>query len=339
MKRILRTVGACFLIACSQNVFNVHAQTEPDQVIKVDTNLVSVFFTAVDRDNRFIKSFERADVTVYEDGVKQEILAFQRDTDRPLSLALLVDISGSEKLKLVEEKAAARNFVDAVITSDSDQIAIISFAADPFLEQSLTSRIEDARQAIERIEAVKGVRGYQGRGTILPADAKPATGFLSYTSAVWDALWITSRHLLSPLPVSTRRVIVIVTDGEDTSSRASLEEAIDIALQTDTVVYVIGVGDTSIAGGVNKGALGKLASRTGGRFFSPRKDEDLTGAFEQIATELRSQYLLTYAPRNMNSEQAYRQVRIEIDDAQSRRYRPRLFYRPGYYFKQQTRTP
>jgi VWFA-related protein len=132
---------------------------------------------------------------------------------------------------------------------------------------------------------------------------------------------------------------VIVTDGEDTSSRASLDEAIDIALHTDTVIYVIGVGDTSIAGGVNKGALGKLALRTGGRFFSPRKDEDLTAAFERIATELRSQYLLTYAPRNVNAEQAYRQVRIEIGDSQSRKYRPRLFYRPGYYFKKQTGTP
>jgi VWFA-related protein len=327
------------MIAFSQNVFSAHAQTEPDQVIKVDTNLVSVFFTAVDQDNRFVTSFERADVTVYEDGVKQEILAFQRDTDRPLSLALLIDISGSEKLKLAEEKAAARGFVDAVIRNNSDQMAIVSFAADPFLEQPLTNGIEDARKAIERIEVVKGVRGYQGRGTVLPAGAKPASGFLSYTSAIWDALWITSRHLLSPLPVNSRRVIVIVTDGEDTSSRASLDEAIDIALHTDTVIYVIGVGDTSIAGGVNKGALGKLALRTGGRFFSPRKDEDLTAAFERIATELRSQYLLTYAPRNVNAEQAYRQVRIEIGDSQSRKYRPRLFYRPGYYFKKQTGTP
>lgn len=339
MKRILRTLGSCVLIAFSQNVFIAHAQIEPDQVIKVDTNLVNVFFTAVDQDNRLVKSFARADVTVYEDGVKQEILAFQRDTDRPLSLALLIDISGSEKLKLAEEKVGARSFVDAVIRKNIDQIAVISFAADPFLEQSLTSIIEDAKKAIERIEPIRGVRGYQGQGTVLPAGAKPASGFLSYTSAIWDAVWITSRNLLSPLPVNTRRVIVIVTDGEDTSSRASLNEAIDVALRTDTVIYVIGVGDTSIAEGVNKRTLGKLALRTGGQFFSPKKDEDLTGAFERIANELRSQYLLTYAPRNINAEQAYRQVRIEIGDLQSRRYRPRLFYRPGYYFKQQTRTP
>lgn len=327
------------MIAFSQNVFIAHAQIEPDQVIKVDTNLVNVFFTAVDQDSRFVKSLERADITVYEDGVKQEILTFQHDTDRPLSIALLIDISGSEKLKLAEEKAAARGFVDTVIRNNIDQIAVISFAADPFLEQSLTNRIGDAKNAIGRIEAVKGVRGYQGRGTVLPVGAKPASGFLSYTSAIWDALWITSRNLLSPLPVNTRRVIVIVTDGEDTSSRASLDEAIDIALQTDTAIYVIGVGDTSIARGVNKRALGKLALRTGGRFFSPRKDEDLVSALDLIATELRSQYLLTYAPRNMKAEQAYRQVRIEIGDSKSRRYRTKLFYRPGYYFKQQAGTP
>jgi hypothetical protein len=98
-------------------------------------------------------SFERSDVTVYEDGVRQEILTFQKSTDRPLSLALLIDISGSEKRRLIEEKMA------------------------------------------DRIQPVKGVLGYQGKGTILPAGAKPATGSLSYTSAIWDALWITSRHL------------------------------------------------------------------------------------------------------------------------------------------------
>ncbi len=339
MKRILKILGSCFIIVFSPNVFAAHGQTEQDQVIRVDTNLVNLFFAAVDTDNRFVRSLDRADVTVYEDGVKQEIVTFQHDTDRSLSLALLIDISGSEKLTLGEEKTAAKSFVDAVIRSHVDQIAIISFAADPFLEQPLTNRIEDAQRAIDRVEPVRGVRGYQGKGTVLPAGAEPASGFLSYTSAIWDALWITCRHLFSPLPVNTRRVIVIVTDGEDSSSRANLDEAIDITLQTDTVIYAIGVGDTSIAEGVNKTMLSKLALRTGGQFFLPRKDEDLTGAFERIANELRSQYLLTYVPRNKDAEQSYRQVRIEIDDSKSRRNRPRLFYRPGYYFKPQTSKP
>lgn len=339
MKRILRIFLSCFVIVVSQSVFTAYGQTVEDQVIRVETNLVNVFFAAVDKDNRFVRSLNRTDVTVYEDGVKQAILTFEHDTDRSLSLALLIDISGSEKLMLGEEKTAAKSFVDAVIRRHVDQIAIISFAADPFLEQSLTNRIEDAQRAIDRVEAVKGVRGYQGKGTVLPIGAKPASGSLSYTSAIWDALWITCRHLLSPLPVNTRRVIVIVTDGEDTSSRANLDEAIDITLQADTVIYAIGVGDTSIGEGVNKTTLSKLALRTGGQFFSPRKDEDLAGAFERIANELRSQYLLTYVPRNKEAEQSYRQVRIEIHDPKSRSDRPRLFYRPGYYFKSQTSKP
>lgn len=329
----LKKLGACVLIALSQCVFLANGQTEQDPVIRTDTNLVNVFFSAIDKDNRFVTSFERSDFTVYEDGVQQEILTFQKYTDRPLSLALLVDISGSEKLALGEEKSAAKSFVDALIKSELDQLAVIAFAADPFLEQPLTSRVEDVRRAIDRIEAVKGVRGYQGKGTVLPTGAKPATGSLSYTSAIWDALWITSRHLFSTLPQNRRRVIVIVTDGEDTSSRASLDEAIRITLQTDVVVYAIGVGDTSVAGGVNKSTLRQLALRTGGQFFSPRKDEDLRGAFERIANELRSQYLLTYVPRSTNAEPSYRQVRIEVVNSKTRRDRTRLFYRPGYYFK------
>lgn len=336
MRRVLKTFGFCLVIALSQCAFIANGQGEPDDVIRVDTNLVSLFFSAVDKNNQFMTSFERSDVTVYEDGVRQEILTFQKSTDRPLSLALLIDISGSEKRTLVEEKIAAKSFLDAVIRRELDHVAIISFAADPFLEQPLTNNIDEAKRAIDRIQPTKGVLGYQGKGMVMPAGAKPATGSLSYTSAIWDALWITSRQLFSPLPANMRRVMVIVTDGEDTSSRANLDEAIDITLHTDTVVYAIGVGDTSVTDGVNKSTLSKIALRTGGQFFSPRKEEDLTGAFERIANELRNQYLLSYVPLNRNAEPAYRRLRIEIGNTKSR---PRLFYRPGYYFRQQTAKP
>ena len=339
MRRILKTLGLCLVIALSQCAFIANGQTEPDDVIRIDTNLVNVFFSAVDKDNRFMTSFERSDVTVYEDGVRQEILTFQKSTDRPLSLALLLDISGSEKRTLIEEKIAAKSFLDAVIRRELDHVALISFAADPFLEQPLTNNIDQAKKAIDGIQPVKGVLGYQGKGMVLPAGAKPATGSLSYTSAIWDALWITSRHLFSPLPTNIRRVVVIVTDGEDTSSRANLDEAIDITLHSDTVVYAIGVGDSSIADGVNKATLSKIALRTGGQFFSPRKNEDLTDAFERIANELRNQYLLSYVPLNRNAEPSYRRLRLEIGDTKSSQYRPRLFYRPGYYFRQQAAKP
>ena len=333
--KILRTVGYCFVITISQNLFPANGQIEQDQIVRVDTNLVNVFFSAVDKDTRFFTSLERNDVNVYEDGIKQEISTFQHQTDRPLSIALLIDISGSEKNALTQEKAAAKSFVNAVIRRHDDQVAIISFAADPFLEQSLTGKAGDAEKAIDHLDTVKGVRGYQGTGRALPIGVKPADGWLSYTSAIWDALWITSRHLMSTLPINRRKVVVIVTDGEDTSSRANLDEAIDIAIKTDTVIYVIGVGDSSIAEGVNRRTLSKLALQTGGQFFSPKKDDDLGGAFDRIADELRSQYLLTYVPPNKSTERSYRQVRVEISNRISRRHHLRLFYRPGYYFRPQ----
>ena len=333
IKKTMRTVGYCFVILISQNLFAANGQTEQDQVVRVDTNLVNVFFSAVDKDTRFFTALERSDVKVYEDGVEQEISTFQHQTDRPLSIALLIDISGSEKNALTQEKAAAKSFVDAVIRRHDDQVAIISFAADPFLEQSLTTKVGDAEKAIDQLGIVKGVRGYQGTGRALPIGVKPADGWLSYTSAIWDALWITSRHLMSTLRMNCRKVVVIVTDGEDTSSRASLDEAIDIAIKTETVIYVIGVGDSSIAGGVNRRTLSKLALETGGQFFSPKKDEDLGGAFDRIADELRSQYLVTYVPYNKSTERSYRQVRVEINSRILRKHQLRLFYRPGYYFK------
>lgn len=335
MNRILKAIVSSFLIVISQSLFVANGQTEPDQVVRVDTNLVTVFFSAVDKDSLFLTSLERADVKVYEDGIQQEILSFRHETDRPLSIAMLIDISGSEKHTLTQEKIAARFFIDKAIRRTDDQVAIISFAADPFLEQSLTNNIEDAKKAMDSLQAIKGVLGYQGTGSILPIGVKPAGGFLSYTSAIWDALWITCRHLSSSWPINTRKVLLIVTDGEDTSSRASVQEAIDIAVQTDTVIYVIGVGDTSIGQGVNKRMLSKVAFQTGGQFFSPKKAEDLTGAFDRIARDLRSQYLLTYVPQNKSSEHSYRQIRIEVGKPRSRRDDIRLFYRPSYYFKRQ----
>lgn len=333
--RSLGRVAHFIIIVLCQGVLIANAQTEPDTVIRVNTNLVNLFFSAIDKDARFFTSLQRADVKVYEDGIEQEILTFQYQTNRRLAIALLIDISGSEKTSLPQEKAAAKSFVDTVIRERDDQVAIISFAADPFLEQSLTSNVADSWTALDRVEPIRGVRGYQGKGRALPSGAKPAAGSLSYTSAIWDALWITCRHVMATVPVSSRRVVVIVTDGEDTSSRANLEEAIDIAIKTDTVVYVIGVGDTSIGDRVNKRTLSKLALETGGQFFAPKKDKDLAGAFDQIAKELRSQYLLTYAPRNNSADAAYRLVRVEVSSPILRRRPLRLFYRPGYYFRPQ----
>src|SRR2546427_561851 len=128
------------------------------------------------------------------------------------------------------------------------------------------------------------------------------------------------------------RAIIPRTDGQDTSSRLPRNTAIDQAIQSDTVIYAIGIGDKRYEG-VNKGALNNIAERTGGRAFFPKKEDDLRTAFAEIEQELRAQYLVAYSSTNKKHDGSYRKMNIEISNSDLRKEQLRLRYRPGYYAK------
>src|SRR6201999_2518810 len=109
----------------------------------------------------------------------------------------------------------------------------------------------------------------------------------------------------------TRRAIILLTDGEDTSSHKHMSEAVDMALKADAIIYCIGIGDNYFDG-VDKGVLNKISERTGGRAYFPRNEEDLRAAFAQIQDELRSQYLVAYSPTNQAKDGTYRKVEISV---------------------------
>src|SRR5947209_10224217 len=123
---------------------------DEDDVERVETDLTNVLFTAVDRDRRFVTSIKQEDIRVLEDGVEQKVFTFQRETDRPLSLAILIDTSASEERTLPEEKSAAQRFVDSVIRQQKDEVAVLSFTGDATLEQGLTGNASRVRRRIDR---------------------------------------------------------------------------------------------------------------------------------------------------------------------------------------------
>ena len=129
-----------------------------------------------------------------------------------------------------------------------------------------------------------------------------------------------------------RRAIILLTDGQDTSSRLSRNTAIDQAIQSDTVIYAIGIGDKRYEG-VNRSALNNIAERTGGRAFFPKKEDDLKTAFAEIEQELRSQYLVAYSSTNKKHDGGYRKMNIEITNTELRKEQLKLRYRPGYFAK------
>ena len=305
---------------------------QSDEVVRVETNLTNILFTAVDKQKRFVTTLKQEDIRVTEDGQPQEIFTFTRQTDLPLSIAILVDTSISEERTLPIEKAAASSFIDAVLRPDKDEAAVVSFTGEATLEQSLTGSTSRVRRALDGVQFVPP-SGYIGSGQI--AGTPPISGTnqsVQGSTAIWDAVWVTSDEVLSETSDKTRRAIILLTDGQDTSSHKHMDDAIDRALKADAVIYAIGIGD-EYYDGVNKGALRKISERTGGRAFFPNNESDLRAAFEEIQLELRSQYLVAYSPSNKSKDGSFRHVQIEVVNPELRKQNLRLTYRQGYFAK------
>ncbi len=333
------------VLLCQFLIFNsllAAAQTPPpsptpppdtDDVLRIESDLTNLLFTATDKYNRYITNLKEGDIRVLEDGVPQTLFTFQRETDRPLSIAFLIDVSISEERTLPDEKAAARVFIENVIRSSKDEAAVIPFEGYAHLEQPLTRDVLAIFRTLERIEVaypsylgsappLTGITS--GPGTVAP----PNEG----STAIWDAVALTSRKVLARERDRRRRAIILLTDGRDSTSRLRRSDAIDQAIKSETVVYAIGIGDKKY-GGVDRGALREMAERTGGRAFFPKKEDDLRAAFAEIEQELRSQYLIAYIPTNKKYDGTFRTMTIEVTNPEFQKQQLKLRYRPGYFSK------
>lgn len=303
---------------------------DDDEVVRVETDLTNVLFTASDKQKRFVTTLRQEDIRVTEDGQPQEIFTFARQTDLPLSLAIVIDTSVSEERTLPIEKEAASAFVESVVRPAKDEVAVLTFTGETTLEQGLTGSVSRIRRTLDRVEFVPP-SGYIGGGQTVGTPPISDQGQRTAgTTAIWDAIWVTADEVLSQTSDKTRRAIILLTDGEDSSSQKKLDEAIEKAVKEDAVIYSIGIGD-EYYGGVNRGVLKKLSERTGGRAFFPEDESDLRVAFAQIQLELRSQYLVAYSPVNKNRDGSFRKVQIEVINPELRKQNLRLGYRQGYF--------
>jgi VWFA-related protein len=348
------------------NSFAQRPTDQDDDVIRVESDVTNLFFTATNKQKAFVTTLREEDVRLTEDGVAQKILTFQRETDRPLSIAFLIDVSASEERMLPQEKAAARAFIETIIQSNKDQAAIIPFTGSAFLEQGLTRDVFSIYRALERVEVA--MPAYLGSGRPISGIASgpgmkavPREG----STAIWDAIALTASEVLARnqeprttgrdaperqaqraaqrqtgqnyAPNQRRRAIILLTDGVDSSSRLPKSEAINRALEAETVIYAIGIGDSKYEG-VNHGALNDVAASTGGRAFFPKRETDLRAAFAEIEQELRSQYLVAYSSTNKNRDGSYRQMHIDITNPELQKEQLKLRHRPGYFAKPLTVT-
>jgi len=272
--------------------------------IKKEVQEVVLHATVVDERLRLVTDLDRAAFTVYEDGQPQKITSFRRE-DIPVAMGIVIDNSGSMSNKRTAVNQAALNLVRA--SNPQDQVFLVNFADEYFLDQDFTSDIGKLREALEKIESRGG-------------------------TALYDALIASADHLKKNGKLD-KKVLLVVTDGEDNRSRDPLEQAIEhVAENGGPTLYAIG-----ILGGSkkrrDKRALKALAEQTGGIAFFPDNLEQVDSVSQAVARDIRNQYTIGYKPSNVQPGGGYRSVRVAV---QSKGYKNlQVRTRSGYYATQQ----
>jgi Ca-activated chloride channel family protein len=295
-------------------------EPQDDQVIKLGANLVTVPFNITDKQNRFINDLTKDDIEILEDNKPQEIFSFDRQTDMPLTIAMLIDISGSQQYVLPEEIIAGKRFYERVLRK-KDLGAVITFESDSVLVQDLTANVEKLKRALDEVRVPVMTAVIPGRTGTPPINGGSNTG----STAMFDSVYSASSDLLSR--EAGRRVIILLSDGYDTSSRVKMKEAIERTWRSEIIVYSIGIGFSSI----NQGDLKKLATETGGRAFFPRNGEDLEKAYNQIEEDLRSQNILAYQSANEARDGSFRTIQVRVKNRKDLTVR----HRRGYFAKKE----
>ncbi len=281
---------------------------EPQQPTqKIITTNVRLPIAVIDKGQRFVVDLKQEDFEILEDKVKQEIVSFSAQSDLPLDIALLMDTSNSVKPKLKFQRDAAVSFLQTVLRIQKDKALFLSFNSDVELQQDFTNRIDLLAKAIDKVKAYGETRLYDAIYSVCEEKMKGESG--------------------------RRRVIVLITDGEDTASEHSLEDAIKIALKTETIVFVISnkaSGFFGVQGGQVDSSedkyLKRLAEETGGSSAFTGTVIELEKTFSRIEKELRSQYLIVYEPSNDNYNGKMREVEVRLPGKKDLRIRTRKGY-------------
>jgi VWFA-related protein len=244
----------------------------------------------------------------------------------------MLDMSVSQENVIPIAKRVSQEFVDAIVRQGKDNVGIITFSGEAKLEQELTGNMDEVRRAIERV-AFEPPKGYvKGVGKIVmgPPPKRDPAQVLPGSTAVWDAVGFASEKVGLQSSAEARRVIIIFTDGNDTSSSLHLNEAAERAIKSGVAVYSIGIADQYF-GGTSESDLRKISERTGGRAYFPKKVKDLRAALAEIERELRSQYLVSYSSTATKSRDKMRKIKIELVNPELRKRGLQLSYQQGYF--------
>jgi VWFA-related protein len=284
------------------------------QVIRKQVDLVNLFATVRDNHKKIVADLKQEDFKILEDSQAQKIAFFSKEVTLPITLALLLDTSGSEQYMLSAIQDAGGRFLDRVLRK-GDEALVMSFDSDV----DLLSDFTDDRGQLERAVRHARINIPSGGGGINPGPipTRQITG-----TALYDAIYLACNEKLNT--EAGRKAIVIVTDAQDEGSKVRLEEAVEAAQRTDTVIHILLVADPRFGG--NSGVAHKITEETGGRMISVSSEKKLLEAFDEISEELRSQYTLGYYPSNNAKDGKFRKIKVDVANRDLK-----VLTRKGYY--------
>lgn len=285
----------------------------PMATLKVNVNLVDLFFTVKDKNGELVPHLTKNDCTVSEDKVPQTLKSFVAETDQPLTLGILLDTSGSQERVLPLEQDAGSQFLSRVLRA-KDQAFLVSFDVDVDLLQDFTNSPRLLSHAMAKAEI--NTAGGNGAGGIPGAGGGtiPTVGDPKGT-LLYDAINLAANEKLNQ--EIGRKAMIILTDGEDEGSRTKIGEAIAAAQKSNVIIYVILIADRGFYGGFSMGYSGysaakRLSDETGGRLIDVGNNgKKLEVAFQQIEDELRTQYVASYTPTNTKLDGSFRHIAIQ----------------------------
>ncbi len=279
-----------------------------DQIttLKVDVDVVSILASVRDKRGGLVPNLEKADFTILEDGKPQPIKYFARETDLPLTIGLLVDVSGSQRNLIDIERSAASQFFRDVLRK-KDLAFLISFGEESELLQDYTGSARLLTEGLNQLRVSSGVGG------IHPGPVPTMGG--PRGTVLYDAIYLAANEKLKG--EVGRKVIVVITDGVDQGSRLTRNQAIEAAQKSDAVIYSIDYSDPRAygpfgAGGGGEGELRKMSDETGGHVYKVDRKHSLDEVFKELQDEMRSQYSIGYTPLNDVKDGSYRHLEVRV---------------------------
>jgi len=310
------------LVAAASNPAAQQKEEPPqaDQTLKITSAVVNVYAVVRQKNGRLVPDLSKDDFLLEEDKQPQAIRYFSRETDTPLTLGILVDTSPSQRRVLPVEKEEAEAFLRQVLRP-KDLTFVLHFDVEVELLQDFTADLRLLDKAIDE-NVING-------GGVGPTPGPFPTSDTGGATHLYDAVYLSARELLRN--EVGRKVLILLTDGEDQGSKIKLDQALEAAQKSDVIIYSVAIIDRSFYFGHGMGfggdaVLRKLSEETGGRVIEVSRSKDASAAFQQIADELRTQYLLGYVPTNTKLDGTYRRIQVKVRQGDYK-----ISARRGYY--------